>query len=72
MTAKQLQTIENEKDTKRFDEKAELSDTKYTVTENVDYTGSVAKTDPVEIRLVRKIDWRLMVSGNPTSGRSRN
>ena len=27
-----------------------------------DHTGAVAKTDPEEIRLVRKIDWRLMVS----------
>lgn len=29
--------------------------------ENADHTGAVAKTDPVEIALVRKIDWRLMV-----------
>lgn len=28
---------------------------------NVDHTGAVAKTDPAEIALVRKIDWRLMV-----------
>ena len=28
----------------------------------VDYTGAEAKTDPEEIALVRKIDWRLMVS----------
>lgn len=26
-----------------------------------DYAGAVAKTDPVEIRLVRKLDWRIMV-----------
>ena len=26
----------------------------------VDYTGSAAKTDPAEIRLVRKLDWRIM------------
>lgn len=26
-----------------------------------DRTGAVAKTDPEEIALVRKIDWRLMV-----------
>lgn len=32
--------------------------------ENVDHTGAVAKTDPVEIALVRKIDWRLMVRSN--------
>lgn len=27
---------------------------------NADHTGAVAKTDPAEIALVRKIDWRLM------------
>lgn len=26
----------------------------------VDYTGSAAKTDPAEIQLVRKLDWRIM------------
>lgn len=26
----------------------------------VDYTGSAAKTDPAEIKLVRKLDWRIM------------
>ena len=26
-----------------------------------DYAGAVAKTDPVEIKLVRKLDWRIMV-----------
>jgi hypothetical protein len=31
------------------------------VLENADYTGAEAKTDPAEIALVRKIDWRLMV-----------
>ena len=72
MAMKQPQTMANEKDTSRFDEKAELGDTKYRVTENVDYTGSVAKTDPVEIRLVRKIDWRLMVCGTSTYRRERS
>jgi hypothetical protein len=28
-----------------------------------DYAGAVAKTDPIEIRLVRKLDYRIMVSG---------
>jgi hypothetical protein len=28
---------------------------------NADHTGALAKTDPEEIALVRKIDWRLMV-----------
>lgn len=32
--------------------------------EKVDHTGAVAKTDPEEIALVRKIDWRLMVRLN--------
>jgi hypothetical protein len=62
MTTTQPQTVQDEKITSRFDEKAGLDDTKYLATGNVDYTGSTAKTDPVEIRLVRKIDWRLMVS----------
>lgn len=31
------------------------------VVESADYTGAEAKTDPAEIALVRKIDWRLMV-----------
>lgn len=29
---------------------------------NGDYAGAAAKTDPVEIALVRKLDWRIMVS----------
>jgi hypothetical protein len=62
MATKQPQTIEHEEATRHLDEKAELTDVKHLPTGNVDYTGSVAKTDPVEIRLVRKIDWRLMVS----------
>jgi hypothetical protein len=28
--------------------------------ESADYTGAQAKTDPAEIALVKKIDWRLM------------
>jgi hypothetical protein len=62
MTTAQPQTVQDEKIASHFDEKAGLDDTKYLATENVDYTGSTAKTDPVEIKLVRKIDWRLMVS----------
>jgi hypothetical protein len=62
MTTTQPQTFQDEKITSRFDEKAGLDDVKYLATGHVDYTGSTAKTDPVEIRLVRKIDWRLMVS----------
>jgi hypothetical protein len=29
---------------------------------NGDYAGAAAKTDPVEIALVKKLDWRIMVS----------
>lgn len=62
MDSRQPQSIKNEKDQGRFEEKVELNDGKQPTADNVDYTGSVAKTDPVEIKLVRKIDWRLMVS----------
>ena len=51
-----------EKNAAYHDEKAELEPVKPAAGGNVDYTGSVAKTDPREIALVRKIDWRLMVS----------
>jgi hypothetical protein len=53
--------IHDEKSTKRFEESIELRDVKPAVLENADYTGAEAKTDPAEIALVRKIDWRLMV-----------
>ena len=52
----------SEKNAAYHDEKAELEPVKPAAGGNVDYTGSVAKTDPREIALVRKIDWRLMVS----------
>lgn len=38
------------------DEKKVVSD------EERDYTGTAKKTDPEEIALVRKLDWRVMVS----------
>jgi hypothetical protein len=53
--------IHDEKSTKRFEESTELRDVKPAALENADYTGAEAKTDPAEIALVRKIDWRLMV-----------
>lgn len=28
--------------------------------EDADYSGAVAKTDPAEIKLVKKLDWRIM------------
>jgi hypothetical protein len=60
-TKNQDAIIESEKNTRQFDEKADLESIKPVTGGNVDYTGSVAKTDPKEIALVRKIDWRLMV-----------
>lgn len=53
--------VESEKSARHYDEKADLESIKHAAGGNVDYTGSVAKTDPKEIALVRKIDWRLMV-----------
>lgn len=55
--------VHDEKTSKEIFEKEHIaSDTKPSELENADFTGAVAKTDPVEIALVRKIDWRLMVS----------
>lgn len=53
--------IQSEKNARHYDEKTELESIKPAAGGHVDYTGSVAKTDPREIALVRKIDWRLMV-----------
>jgi hypothetical protein len=50
--------VQDEKSTKCFEEQADL---KHIAVENADYTGAEAKTDPAEIALVKKIDWRLMV-----------
>lgn len=61
MDAKQQPITQDEKSTKHFEEKADLEHVKHGVLENADYTGAEAKTDPAEIALVRKIDWRLMV-----------
>ena len=44
-----------------LEDKTELGPDKHVVAQNADYTGAEAKTDPAEIALVRKIDWRLMV-----------
>lgn len=56
--------IESEKNTRHYDEKTDVESIKPVATGNADYTGSVAKTDPKEIALVKKIDWRLMVRPN--------
>jgi hypothetical protein len=42
-----------------LEDKSELGPDKHAGV--ADYTGAEAKTDPEEIALVRKIDWRLMV-----------
>lgn len=52
----------DDKPAKEVIEKENITnDTKPAALENADFTGAAAKTDPVEIALVRKIDWRLMV-----------
>jgi hypothetical protein len=61
MDTKQQHIVHDEKPTAHFDEKAEIHEMKPVALENADYTGAEAKTDPAEIALVRKIDWRLMV-----------
>jgi hypothetical protein len=53
--------VQDEKSTKHYEEKTDLEKIKPGLLENADYTGAEAKTDPAEIALVRKIDWRLMV-----------
>lgn len=42
-----------------IDDKSELGPDKHAAV--ADYTGAARKSDPEEIALVRKIDWRLMV-----------
>lgn len=51
--------IQDEKRNSQFDHlEAMEKDEKHQA--NVDYTGSAKKTDPVEIKLVRKIDFIMM------------
>lgn len=62
MASKETTILQDEKPSQRFNEKAETNSLKTpAVVESGDYTGAEAKTDPAEIALVRKIDWRLMV-----------
>jgi hypothetical protein len=61
MDTKQDPFIQEMKPTTHFDEKADIHDVKPAALEKADYTGAEAKTDPAEIALVKKIDWRLMV-----------
>jgi hypothetical protein len=61
--------VEKPTPTMHLEDKTELSSDKHaTFPVNADYTGAEAKTDPAEIALVRKIDWRLMVRTYPPSG----
>lgn len=61
MDAKTHVTTQDQKPSAVFEDKTDLSSEKHPVAlENADYTGAEAKTDPAEIALVRKIDWRLM------------
>ena len=62
MDAKTTAPTHDEKMATTYDDKNDMKSDKQAVDlENVDYTGAEKKTDPVEIALVRKIDWRLMV-----------
>lgn len=61
MDTKVQPVVQDEKSIKHYEEKTDLEHGKDGVLENTDYTGAQAKTDPAEIALVKKIDWRLMV-----------
>ncbi len=61
MAGEPTPAIETSKNTQQVYEKEKL-ELAMGANVTVDYTGSAAKTDPAEIKLVRKIDWRLMVS----------
>lgn len=54
--------VQDEKAAVKHDEGMKAESVKPGILENADYTGAEAKTDPAEIALVRKIDWRLMVT----------
>jgi hypothetical protein len=59
--------MEPSKDVAKVEEvvQPEVQATKEDVVEgNRDYAGAQAKTDPVEIRLVRKMDLRIMVGAS--------
>lgn len=49
-----------------IDDKSEIGAEKH-ASAAADYTGAERKSDPEEIALVRKIDWRLMVRSPPSS-----
>ncbi|KAF1831190.1 MFS general substrate transporter [Decorospora gaudefroyi] len=61
MDAKQQPIAQDEKVATLVEDKPELAADKHpAIRHNVDYAGAQAKSDPDEIALVRKIDWRLM------------
>jgi hypothetical protein len=53
-----------EKDAGRLEtvENAVMEDGKALAVEKTDYAGAALKSDPAEIKLVRKLDYRIMVS----------
>jgi hypothetical protein len=53
-----------EKDAGRLEtvENAVMEDGKAIAVERTDYAGAALKSDPAEIKLVRKLDYRIMVS----------
>lgn len=54
--------VESDKANVTHDEQS-FADEKNGVIGGGDYSGAVAKTDPAEIALVRKLDYMIMVSG---------
>lgn len=52
--------IQDEKRNSQFDHLEAMEKDEKQQNRNVDYTGSAKKTDPVEIKLVRKIDFIMM------------
>lgn len=52
--------LQDEKRNSQFDHLEAMEKDEKHNNANVDYTGSAKKTDPVEIRLVRKIDFIMM------------
>jgi hypothetical protein len=65
MDAKRHDVEEKPTAVTHLEDKTELGSDKLAVAQNADYTGAEAKTDPAEIALVKKIDWRLMVRMHP-------
>lgn len=63
-TVSEVSPVEMEKQASSHHEDLEKEDAKAAA---ADYSGAVAKTDPVEIKLVRKLDLFIMVSDSINS-----